>query len=265
LEGLHVSKDRLPQGSKKKYWAVNLALLVATCVAFVYFHYLRPEVTAAMRGEEVAREFGCFACHGGTGISGISNPGSVSGDVPSWVAGKIAMYVIEEQDFQEWILYGVPRSHSSSADYVKPASLIPMPAYEKVLSGNELEDLVEYLQAVSGWAASIPNEVYEGRKIGLRLGCFGCHGPSGMGGVWNPGSLKNSIPPWTGEDFEELVRDTQELREWILDGRIKRLWKKPLARYFLERQIIQMPAYREYLSDEELEKLVTYVRWLRKE
>jgi mono/diheme cytochrome c family protein len=175
------------------------------------------------------------------------------------------MYVTEEQDFREWILYGVPRSHSSSADYVEPSSLIPMPAYEKVLSGKKLEDLVEYLRAVSGWSASIPNEVYEGRKIGLRLGCFGCHGVSGMGGVPNPGSLTNSIPPWTGDDFEELVRNTQELQEWILEGRIERLWKKPLARYFLERQIIQMPAYREHLSDEELEKLVTYVRWLRQE
>lgn len=260
-----MSKGGVPQGSKKKYWVVSVALLVVACAAFVHFRYLRPEVTPAMRGEEVAREFGCFACHSGRGTYGIRNPGSVSGDVPSWVAGKIAMYVVEERDFQEWILYGVPRSHSSSIDYIKPSSLIPMPAYEEVLSGNKLEDLVEYLRAVSGWAASVPNEVYEGRRIGLRLGCFGCHGPSGMGGVWNPGSLKNSIPPWTGEDFGELVRDTQELREWILEGRIKRLWRNPLARYFLERQIIQMPAYREHLSDEELEKLVTYIRWLRRE
>jgi mono/diheme cytochrome c family protein len=260
-----VWKDWLAQVPRKKYWAVSAALLVAAAAAFVHFHYLRPEITPAIRGEEVAREFGCFACHAGSGANGISNPGSASGDVPSWIAGKMAMYVTEEQDFREWILYGVPRSHSSSADYVKPSGLIPMPAYERALNGNDLEDLVEFLRAVSGWAVSIPDEVYEGRKIGLRLGCFGCHGPSGMGGIPNPGSLKNSIPPWTGEDFKELVRDTQELREWILEGRIERLSKNPFARYLLERQVIQMPAYREHLSDEELEKLVTYIQWLRKE
>ena len=140
-----------------------------------------------------------------------------------------------------------------------------MPAYEDLLSDRELDDLVAYYLAVSGWAPDIPDAAFEGRKIASRLGCFGCHGPAGMGGVANPGSFKGHIPPWDGEEFKELVRDDEELREWILDGRIRRLWDNPVARRFLESQKTRMPAYREHVSDEEVSKMVQYIRWLRRE
>ena len=85
-----------------------------------------------------------------------------------------------------------------------------------------------------------------------------------MGGVRNPGSFKGHIPPWDGEEFDELVRDERELREWIMDGRSHRLWNNQAARYFLERQETPMPAYREHLSEDALNKLVAYIDWLRR-
>jgi len=139
-----------------------------------------------------------------------------------------------------------------------------MPAYEGLLSEQDVDDLVAYFLAVSGWSHEISDAVYEGQKIAQRLGCFGCHGPSGIGGVQNPGSFKGHIPPWQGDDFADLVRNEAELREWIRDGRIQRLWENPLARHYLEAQKIQMPAYRRHLSEMELDKIVAFISWLRK-
>jgi cytochrome c1 len=51
--------------------------------------------------------------------------------------------------------------------------------------------------------------------------------------------------------------------EWILDGRPQRLQANPLARFFLDRQAIRMPAFRGQVTDEELRALVAYIAWLR--
>jgi hypothetical protein len=123
---------------------------------------------------------------------------------------------------------------------------------------------VYYFRVVSNFGAQMPEAVYEGWKAADRLGCFGCHGPGGIGGSPNPGSFKGHIPSWDGKEFPELVRDDAELREWILDGHPKRLWGNPAARMFLERQMIQMPPYRRCISATQTEQLVAYFQWLRK-
>ena len=97
------------------------------------------------------------------------------------------------------------------------------------------------------------------------MGCFGCHGPGGRGGLSNPRSFKGYIPPWDGKDFREVVANDDELRSWILDGKIKRFESNPLAKYFTDHQIIRMPAYRKVLKDGELESLLAYLKWLREE
>lgn len=232
--------------------------LLAGSLAWTYWR--EPETTEAMRGAEVARKLGCFGCHGPGGFGGIADPVSPSGKVPGWDGGTAALYVENEQQIREWVLYGAPRQRSRPEDR---HGLIQMPAYEGLLSERELDDVVAYFRSVSGWDTGIPEKAYEGNKIASRLGCFGCHGPSGMGGVANPGSLKGRIPPWDGDEFAELVRDDDELREWILDGRPRRLWENPAARHFLEAQKTQMPAYRDHLSEGDLEKIVAYIRWLR--
>jgi mono/diheme cytochrome c family protein len=187
-----------------------------------------------------------------------------AGTIPGWDSATTTMYAETEQEIREWILYGAPRRHASAKQRVESDYLVPMPAYEEYLSREDLDDLVAYFQAVSFWSPDIPEAAFEGRKLAAQIGCFGCHGPSGMGGVRNPGSFKGHIPPWDGKEFDELVRDERELREWIMDGRPRRLADNPVARYFLERQETPMPAYREHLSDVELNNLVAYIRWLRK-
>jgi mono/diheme cytochrome c family protein len=122
---------------------------------------------------------------------------------------------------------------------------------------------VAYVRAVA--AADVPEDptARNGHAVADRLGCFRCHGPGGRGASSNPGSLKGYIPPWDGRDFAELVVDEGELREWILDGRPQRLQTNALARFFLDRQAIRMPAFRGQIREEELRALGAYIGWLR--
>ena len=137
---------------------------------------------------------------------------------------------------------------------------IRMPAWRGRLSHAQVDDLVTYVRAVA--AADVPEDpaARNGRAVAERLGCFG---PGGRGAGRNPGSLKGYIPPWDGNDFAELVADDGELREWILGGRPQRLQANALARFFLDRQAIRMPAFRGQLTEEELRALEAYIGWLR--
>ncbi|MCP5109725.1 MAG: c-type cytochrome [bacterium] len=225
----------------------------------------QPEVTPAQRGQKIAHELGCFGCHGAQGIQGIPDPTAPGGRVPGWDLRTAEMYIGSRDDIRQWILHGAPDRDTANGVPPSNGNLVPMPAYDGHISGGELEDLVEYFIAASGWSPDIPEAAYEGRKIAVRLGCFGCHGPSGMGGVPNPGSFKGHIPAWDGDEYAEVVHDEEELRDWILQGKPPERLKNLPARFFLERQKLRMPAYREHLSDDELKKLAAYIRWLREE
>src|SRR5207245_3417259 len=102
-----------------------------------------------------------------------------------------------------------------------------------------------------------------GRELVRQHRCESCHGTVGSGGVPNPGSLKGFVPGWLGEDYSDLVRDDAELRQWILEVGIERFARDRLARYFLERQRLQMPFYRTALAPEDADAIVAYIRWLR--
>jgi len=251
--------------SKKRLWVVVIIMiLVFTGGATTWFFIRKPEITAEIRGEKIALKMGCFACHGAGGMGGIADPISPSGNAPGFESGIVNMYIKKKHEIREWILYGTPKEKDlQENNQPKTEYLIPMPAYENYLSDREVDDLVTYVLAVSGWSLNIPDDAYEGRKVAQKLGCFGCHGQSGMGGMLNPGSFKGYIPPWNGDDFKELVQDENELREWILYGKPKRLWENPASRFFLNRQTIPMPAYQQYLSNYELNNLVAYIKWLR--
>ena len=181
------------------------------------------------------------------------------------------MYVQNEQEIREWILDGHPKrleaahEHSETGEIPgRTSPLLKMPAYRDVVSGKDLENLVAYYKAVAAFDP-LPSEVRGGYDLASRLGCFGCHGPGGRTGVKNPASFKGYIPPWQGDDFAELVNSDDEFRQWILDGEIARFDSNPLASFFTGRQIIKMPAYRDVLSEDELDALVIYINWLRKE
>jgi mono/diheme cytochrome c family protein len=192
------------------------------------------------------------------------------------------MYVQNEQEIREWILDGHPKrlegkqdhTHDTSDDggydsdsAVKSGKTSPplgMPAYKDVLSKKDLQNLVAYYKAVAVFEP-LPSDAREGYAVASRLGCFGCHGPGGRVGVRNPASFKGYIPPWQGDDLVELVGTDDELRQWILNGKVERFESNPVARFFTRRQIIKMPAYKDIINDDELVALIVYINWLQTE
>lgn len=214
--------------------------------------------TPVARGRRIAEAMGCFGCHGPGGVRPIANPGSRTGEVPDWSGGTWMMWNETETDVRGWIEFGHPPGRDPD-----PGALLKMPAYGSWLTADEMADVTAYVLAVAQFGSPSEARIAEGREIANRLGCFGCHGPEGRGGVPNPGSFKGYVPGWDGGDFDDLVRSDREFREWVEDGISERLRANPIAREILTRQAIRMPAYRELLAAGEIEVLWEYVCWMR--
>lgn len=199
--------------------------------------------TPAIRGRRLAEELGCFACHGPEGRGGVADPVAPGGEIPDWSYATAKLFVASVEDVREWILHG-----STAAERARGAgrhrSLAPMPGYAEHLSARDADDLVAYFLAVSGWRPAYGEDEYLGRQVAQRLGCFGCHGPSGMGGVRDPSSRSGFIPPLAGGEL-----GTASLRQWILHGRHGRR--------------VPMPGYHDHVSDADLARLIAYLESLR--
>jgi mono/diheme cytochrome c family protein len=256
----------------KQRWA-RVAAVLASCllVQNVWLAYptvrdwvLQVERDDVRRGREAAQRLGCFNCHGPGGKGGLANPGSEGETVPSFHEGTPMMFVSSDNDIREYILDGAPAAKLQRASYraEMDAQAIRMPAYRGWVGEADVNALVGYVRASSELLAPTDATVQKGAELARKNGCFACHGEMGGGGLENPGSLKGYIPGFIGHDFRDLVRSDEELVGWIRDGTIPRLATHPVARIFLERQRIQMPAYKAFLSEEDIRAIAAYVRWL---
>ncbi len=252
-----------PTVRRRAWLAGALALALAGLAAWQAWR--TRGVSAVQRGHDLAARHGCFGCHGPGGLRGFSDEtGGTLGDVPPFARDELRAYAQSEGEIREWILDGLPRRlrEEQSAE-TGPARLLVMPAFAGLLSDREADDVVAYVKAAADYDVPESGPLAEGLATGTRLGCFICHGPQGRGTPPNPRSLKGYVPSWDGPDLPELARDDGELREWILDGSPRRLREHRVARFFLERQALKMPAYRGRASAAEVEQLVRYVRALR--
>jgi hypothetical protein len=221
-------------------------------------HWAQRESNPVARGRLLAGRLGCFGCHAPPGAPQVPNPGSATGTVPAFKSATLMMDVSGPEDIREYILHGYPRRKAGGAAWQQAqAAALKMPAYQGELDAEQLEDLLAYYLSANN-RLDLPQPALAGRELASRLGCFGCHGVDGSGGVANPGSLKGYVPGWLGPDYHELVAGQAELREWILDGSIRRLREHLAARQFLTRQKVQMPPYRSLLD-----ALVAYIEALR--
>jgi mono/diheme cytochrome c family protein len=232
--------------------ATGVGIVAATAAMGVVW-WRTVNIGPVQRGADLAIAQGCFGCHVGPSVS------------PLLPGGFADLDDADPSTLREWILDGIPLRvrQDAEAREALEAAAIRMPAWRGRLSDAQVEDLVAYIRAQAG--ADLPEDpaARNGHAAAKRLGCFGCHGAGGRSATRNPGSLKGYIPPWDGPDFAELVADDGELREWILSGRPQRLEKNPVARFFLDRQVIRMPAFRGHVTDEELQALQSYIGWLR--
>jgi len=214
------------------------------------------EGTPVQRGRQVAERMGCFGCHGPAGGAGIPNPGADEA-VPAWSDGTWMMYNDKEEDVRAWILDGHAAGHEP-----EPEALLKMPAFKGRFTDAELDDLVAYVLTVMQFNPP-EGKAGEGRAVAEKLGCFGCHGPEGRGLHGNPGSLKGYTPAWDGDDYADLVRSPEELRQWVRNGITDRFRQNPAARRFVEGEVVRMPAYGDKVSDADLAALQAYIEWVR--
>lgn len=221
----------------------------------------------AARGRVLAARMGCFGCHGPDGAGGVANPGSRWQTVPGFGEQTLMMYAESDADVREYILDGAPSSKRGDDSYRESmdGQALRMPAYRGFVSDSQMNDLVAYIRAASGLFTPPEGPASRGAKLAHDNGCVHCHGEMGVGGRPNPGALKGYIPGFIGSDFRDLVRDDEELLAWIGKGGIERLEQNSLARYFVERQRLKMPAFEKFLSAEELSDLAAWVRWLSEE
>lgn len=245
---------------------VLLGGVVASFPGLVRLYWRRASANPVRLGIERATELGCFHCHGPLGSRGIPDPAGEELEVPQWSGGMWMMYVQSEEEIREFILDGISRKRAASESAKKEleAARIKMPAFREYLRGNDLDNLVAAYIVLSGMVRppeSTPAR--RGYELSRQASCFSCHGPGGCGGLPNPGSFTGFIPGWYGKDFEDLVRSKEEFDAWVREGKIERLEKSWLARRFTGGQRVKMPAYKE-LSEEELNELWEYVRWLGK-
>ena len=179
------------------------------------------------------------------------------------------MYARSRREVEEFIRFGAPRAwlESPAAAARLAGQPVRMPAYGVSLSDSEVADLVAFTAAVER-VGDFPEgaedpAVAEGRTLAREQGCFSCHGVDGSGGLPNPGSLGGFTPGFLGGNFADMVRDRSEFREWVLDGTSRRLEANPLVRWFWRRQKLSMPAYRDRLSDEQIELIWTWIEAAR--
>jgi mono/diheme cytochrome c family protein len=243
-----------------------LVLAAVALWAVVAFRAWRTRgISPVQRGFTVAATSGCFGCHGVGGVTGFDDPDNKLGSVPPFTREALLAHAKNEGEIREWILDGMPRRlRATAAAGDEEPPFLRMPAWRDVLSDRQVSDLVAYVMAVSDYERPEDAAAERGRQTAERLACFGCHGPQGRGSLPNPGSFKGYIPSWDGEAFAEVAADEAEIREWIVDGSPRRLRAHPVARYFLKRQTVQMPAYHGRLNEAELDALVAYIRWLRR-
>lgn len=216
------------------------------------------EINSISKGARLAIEKGCVGCHIPFMGKEIKNPKSRLGTVPSFYGGNLMMYIKNQEEIEDYIRYG----HLKGKEY-KEEQLIKMPAFAKILSNEEIEDLENYIIAADGYKIPKDEKISKGYELAIEYGCFSCHGVAGSGGVKNPGSLKGYIPGWLGKDFLELVKNDEELDSWIRKGIIKRFEENKIAKFFLRRQSISMPAYGKALNKDEIENLKAYIKWQR--
>jgi len=257
----------------RRYWlrwllagAALLAVLAVLSPRLVAFYWESRSSNQVRRGIRNARELGCFSCHGELGREGIPIPAEEQ-DAPAWSGGVWMMYVKTDEDIRRFILDGSAEhgddESAGSPQHDSEGKGVAMPAYRDFLGGTDLDDLVATFKVLSGMVLPpTKSPARRGYEVARRWQCFSCHGAAGSGGLPNPGSFTGFIPGWYGADFRDLVHDREEFDQWVLEGRISRIADHPVARFFIQRQRVSMPAYGR-LTTAELEELWAYAQWLQ--
>lgn len=218
-------------------WGV-VALLLALVVALPAYrwHWARQERNPLGYGLQVLRQESCVACH-------MTPDGQYR-----WRADGTPPPSVEV--VRDAVVNGR-----------KAANGFPgrMPAYGARLTVERWQGAVVAVAVLSG-LIGVPEdpELAAGQDVAVQMGCFGCHGPLGAGGVANPGSLSGAVPGWYGGAFQRVVKEPGGLEQFLRDG------GKPHRVPFpgLPGPLLSMPPFGDRLDSTESSLLSRYVKWL---
>jgi mono/diheme cytochrome c family protein len=112
---------------------------------------LYPPDGPASDGEELARDLGCFTCHGAMGGGGHANPGSLKGYIPGFYGPDYAELVQNKDELRSWIENGgIGRlTDDPLAAYFLERQRVQMPAYGGFLSEKQIDDVIAYVEWLS--------------------------------------------------------------------------------------------------------------------
>ncbi len=237
------SSRRSRKGSRRKV-SSRAGLILAGVVAVIAVFgvpayrwlWARGEANPLAQGLELLETRGCASCHrpdaGGWRWRGDGTP-------------PVSLEMVRDA-----VLNGRPQAQDFPA---------AMPAMGSRFQVGEWKAVVLAVGVLEG-LVGVPEdpELASGYDIARQMGCFGCHGLLGAGGVPNPGSLQGRIPGWLGAGFEKTLEVDGALRRVILEGSVQD--RVPLPG--VPGSLLAMPAYGERLDSVEVEILVRYLRWL---
>jgi mono/diheme cytochrome c family protein len=180
--------------------------------------------------------------------------------------GDVMMYAKSDDELREWIHDGVNKRKAVSKTWQeqRDKGALRMPAFGRVLSDGQINDLVAFVNATAGNPEPEDSVATAGFDRAKALGCFGCHGPGGRLAERNPGSLKGYVPSWDGKDWPELVKDRPEFDQWVGNGVSDRFRSNKAAMFFLKRAALHMPRFKDHLKPGDGDAIWAYIEWLRK-
>lgn len=215
-------------------------LLVSILSACVFVSCRRPQ-SPVERGEAFFKGFGCVNCHRVGSEGGTYGPD---------------LTLVGFRKNSRWLDTWLKNPHAWRNGTVMPNFHLP----EQVRSS-----LVEYLSSLKGqdFAGKRPwdepglgkDPVKQGEVIFEKAGCTACHSQKGAGGYPNNNVIGGLIPPLT---FVADGYSKPELKDRIAKGVVP----EP-ADPSLPPPMIQMPAWKEVLRDDELDALVEYLYSIR--
>ncbi len=196
-------------------------------------------IPSPTEGRALFIEKNCISCHNLGGVGATAGPdllGVTARHSPGWLDEQLV-----------------------NPQLVSPGST--MPAYE--LEANARKAIIGFIAAarpedakliLAGRAKPLTPEesvVEAGRNTFVRFGCVGCHGIEGKGGVPNPNSQSGEVPSLihVADDYTK-----PEVAEIIRRGKMP-----PIADQKKPSPPLYMPAWRNLISNEEINRVVEYL------
>jgi hypothetical protein len=76
------------------------------------------------------------------------------------------------------------------------------------------------------WRSHDVGPVQRGARLAAKRGCLACHGPAGRLADPDGAGSVGTVPSFEHEDLTAYARNEGEIREWILDGKPRRLRRR---------------------------------------